>query len=102
MVFDGKIMDIRSITENSKTFRNQLIDKNNQLNRFCGREDITENHQTVCLYFHDASMFSEEKILKGYEGMKRILKINHTDPRLKDVVCIINKGDSIEVKEYNF
>ncbi len=102
MVFDGKIMDIRSVTDNSKTYRNQLIDKNDQLNRFCGREDITENHQTVCLYFHDASLFSEDKVTKGYEGMMRILKKTHSEPRLKDVVCVINKGNTIEVKEFNF
>lgn len=102
MVFDGKIMDIRSVTSESKSYRNQLKEKNNQLNRFCGREDVTENHQAVCLYFHDASLFSEEKVVKGYEQMKKMLKKVHSEPRLKDVICIVNKGNSIEVKEYNF
>lgn len=102
MVFDGKIMDIRSVTSDCKSYRNQLKEKNEQLNRFCGRKDVTENHQTVCLYFHDDKLFSEEKVIKGYEGMKNMLKKSHSEPRLKDVVCIINKGNSIEVKEYNF
>lgn len=102
MVFDGRTMDIRSVTSDCKTYRNQLLEKNDQLNRFCGREDITENHQALCLYFHDSSMFSEKKVIDGYKGMKTILKKKHREPRLKDIVCIINKGNTIEVKEFNF
>lgn len=64
MQMNGRLMDIRSITENNRhTIRNVLNKKNDQIRRFYNKTG--QSSDTVCLYFHDASMYSVEKVKNG-------------------------------------
>lgn len=50
---DGVKMDIRSVTGRG-WYSNIFVAKNKQLHRYNSREDVTEQVNSLCLYFHDA------------------------------------------------
>lgn len=60
MILDSNVMDLASITDEgyNGVFYSALRRKNHQLRKF---NDINKtDYNSVCLYFHDASMFSEK------------------------------------------
>ena len=92
LVLDGDIMDIASVTRDNVTFRNIINRKNNQLGRFNKNNDEIRCH-TLCMYFHEPSFYSSEKIIKG---MKAIIKGQHGKGFARNhivrIVCVI-KGE---------
>lgn len=102
MIFDGRLMDLASITSNSRDYRNQLLNKSRQLKKFNSREDITTEYHDVCLYFHDSSLFDEKKLIDGYQRMIGVLKSRNSSTPLKNVLCAILRKGKLELKEYNF
>lgn len=102
MVLDGKLMDLASITTNSQDYRNQFISKSRQLKKYNSRDDVTNENNYVCLYFHDASMFNEKKVIEGYRRMIGVKKSKHSSTPLKNIICAISQGDTLKFKEYNF
>lgn len=99
MILDGVRMDIKSITKNKDFYGSPLLDKNDQLIRFNARTDVHEVADTICLYFDDPTMFSPEKISRGYEYM--VSKTNQ-DIVVHHVVCIINSAKGLEIKTFDF
>ena len=99
MILDGVRMDIKSITKNKAFYGAAIRDKNNQLARYNARSDVYEPATTLCIYFDDPTMFTPEKITKGYEYMawktsKGIF--------IKRIVCFINSAKGLETKTFDF
>ena len=93
---DGRVMDIRSITQdNPRGYGGQLAAKNKQLGRF-NRHSETKS-DAVCLYFYDAKMYSEEKMLNGINYLKMQKKEDGTPItiRIKTIYCVVNGKDKI-------
>ncbi len=94
MFLDGIKMDLKSVTENSVNLRNQLKSKNNQLINY---NDLrSENNDAVCLYFHDASYFSYDKLAQGMQKLKDVT------PKvlIKRVFVLKNDGSDVELYEF--
>lgn len=95
---DGRIMDIRSITKDLPFYRNALKTKNRQLKNF--NREHGENANTVILYFHDASMYSREKIVLSIDKLKDIDAVDKDGNLLgrkitiyiKHIICITKEG----------
>lgn len=99
MILDGVRMDIKSITKNKDFYGSAIREKNKQLAKFNDRTDIHEKADTLCMYFDDPTMFSPEKIIKGYEYMKSKTSKNII---LQRVICVINSSKGLEIKEFSF
>ncbi len=99
MILDGVRMDIKSITKNKDFYGSPLLDKNDQLLRFNARTDVHEVADTICLYFDDPTMFSPEKISKGYEYM---ISKTTQDIVMHHAVCVINSAKGLEIKTFDF
>lgn len=71
-ILDGRLMDIKSITENRDSYEYALLKKNGQLLEF----NIEHNTQadTILLYFHDASYYEEKKITDSFSKLKALHK----------------------------
>ena len=87
---DGKIMDIRSITD-GRVYGNALIAKNKQLANVKKKTGLISN--CVCLYFHEPEMFSEEKLFHDAEWFKKKIKDEKRSQRIKHIYVVVN-GDS--------
>ena len=87
---DGKIMDIRSITQGG-LFGNALMAKNKQLANVKKKTGIISD--SVCLHFHDPNMFSEEKLLHDAEWFKQTIQNVGSTQRIKHIYVVVN-GDS--------
>lgn len=87
---DGKIMDIRSITQGG-LFGYALKSKNSQLGNVKKKTGIISD--CVCLHFHNPDMFSEEKLLRDAEWFKKTTKDAGTTQRIKHIYVVVN-GDS--------
>lgn len=96
ILLDDKIMDIRSITGKG-WYSNVFVKKNDQLRRYNARTDIEEKADTLCLYFHDASLFNEEKMRKSISFFRffRDNKGNLIDRHLKRIICVIRGKDKL-------
>lgn len=92
-IIDSVRMDIRSITENATDFRNRLTSKNNQLEKW-NRENPDNKSESVCLYFHNASWFSQEKMLLSINNAKAILQ-RRGKVSLKYVYCVVRGSAEI-------
>jgi hypothetical protein len=97
--FNGKMMDIRSIT-GSGEYVNALVSKNKQLKKYNARPDIDEPADSLCLYFHDPTLFSEDKMLYAIEHYKTYVfndgrKIT---PLIKNLYVVI-RGEN-EIRTY--
>lgn len=99
MILDGVRMDIKSITKNKDFYGSVLLDKNDQLIRFFARSDVHEMADTICIYFDDPTMFTPEKIMRGYEYMTLKTK---QDIYVHHVVCAINSAKGLEIKTFDF
>ena len=69
---DGVSMDIRSITQAKSNYVNALTAKNKQLERYNLRSDV-ERADSLCLYFHDPAMFSDDRIKASIRSYNRIM-----------------------------
>lgn len=99
MVLDGVRMDIKSITKNKAHYGSAIRAKNNQLVKFNARTDTHEYADTLCMYFDDPTMFSPDKITKGYEYMK---SKTSKDIQVHRIICIINSAKGLEIKTFEF
>lgn len=89
------LLDIASITSKRKHYLDTLNKKENQIARFVERRNITDNiPNSICLYFEDQSLYSENKI-------KRTIKhyIHRRDNfgkpiknKIHNIYCVINDG----------
>ena len=98
LLLDGKKMDIRSIT-GSGYYGGALLAKNQQIGKYNNRKDIDSPSDSVCLYFHDKSLFSEQKMNKSINYYKHFRKNDGTlvTQRIKHVFCVINGEKEILV-----
>ena len=94
---DGVMMDIRSITKQKRHYGSALRDKNRQLARYNARSDVHIPADTVCLYFHDGSMYHPGRITGGIKWMKK----QTSNVNLREVVCVLrNEDDTIEIRRH--
>ena len=94
LILDGRPMDIRTITTGEKnTIRNALSSKNRQLHSVEKKTGVKAN--SVCLYFHDSSMFKEDNVQQAINDYKNV----NRHQNIKHIVCVIN--DSNRVVEYD-
>ncbi|MBR4787865.1 MAG: hypothetical protein IK013_08360 [Bacteroidales bacterium] len=92
---DGRLMDIRSITKNNAhTIRNVLSTKNNQIKRFVSKTGMDAD--TVCLYFHDSTLYSKTLITAGIEEYVDLVK---TKNKIQHVICVV--AGNTNVIEFN-
>lgn len=98
MMMDDTLMDIRSVTGRG-WYSNIFVKKNEQLRRFNARADIEVKADTLCLYFHDPTLFNEVKMKKSIKFFRfyRDLAGNLLDKDLKRVYCVIRGKDEILV-----
>ena len=95
MYLDDVLMDLASITDNHDDYRSALWNKNKQLKGYNHRHNTTEN-ESVCLYFHDPSHFSYEKIVKGLQYVAK-----HTKRvRIKKVYVMLNDDSDLQLFEF--
>lgn len=98
MQLDGVMMDIRSITSKKRHYGSALRDKNKQLARYNARSDVRIAADTVCLYFHDGSMYHPSKITNGVKWLKR--QTRHL--QVKHIVCVVRKEDgSADIRRHD-
>ena len=94
MLLDGIMMDIRSVTKRKMHYGSHLSAKNKQLIKYNARSDVQIPADSVCLYFHDGSMYHPSKITKGIDWIKKQTR----DIAVKNVVCVVRKdGNSVEI-----
>lgn len=100
MKLDNITMDIRSITGKG-WYSHVFIHKNDQLRRYNSRVDIMEKADALCLYFHDPSLFDEQKMLKSINYFKfyRTESGELLEKHLKRVYCVIKGRDELLVYE---
>jgi hypothetical protein len=94
--FNGQLMDIRSITEKKESYRNALKAKNKQIGRY--NHTYNENADTVMLYFHDVSMFSETKVISSMNRLLDYNQKNNYATHILHIICVLNneKGEIIK------
>lgn len=88
---EGKLMDIRSITAKKEHYGAALKAKIKQLTNF--NKKTNENANTICLYFHDPVMYTEECIERGVKWIKQ--KFGENVP-LKEVWVVI-RGRGLKI-----
>ena len=95
-------MDIASITNDDTNIRNVLNNKNTQIKKYNNLDYVQEQADSVCLYFHDHSMFSKEKILNAVEEYKNFSFIDKKNGErkfpakcIKKIYCVINKNEGL-------
>ena len=91
---DGKIMDIRSITQGG-LFGNALMAKNKQLGNIKRKTGLVSD--CVCLHFHDPDMFSEEKLLHDAQWFKRTIKEVGSTQRINHIYVVVNGEDKLRI-----
>jgi hypothetical protein len=87
---DGVIMDIRSITQEGM-YGGALTAKNHQLGNVKKKTGLVAD--SVCLHFHDASVFSEERLIKDMNWYKEYIVKVGSKQRIKHVYVVVN-GES--------
>ena len=88
-------MDIRSITAPVVNYRNAILAKNKQIIKF---NDLSPEVRadSMILYFHDPMMYSEDKVIDGYEKAKKFHVPGQTNPvdmQIKHIICVV-KGEA--------
>lgn len=100
MELNGEAMDIRSITGHG-WYSHVFEKKNIQLSKYNAREDVKHPSNSVCLYFHDPSLFDHKKMVKSIKRFQhyRDKHGNLLDRKIEHVYCVI-KG-SKELLKYD-
>lgn len=98
MQLDGVMMDIRSITKKKRHYGSAILQKNAQLHGYNERSDVTVPADTLCLHFHDASMYHPGKIR---DGIKYTRKKSKHGLAVKNIVCVLRiDDDTIEIRRH--
>lgn len=98
MQLDGMMMDIRSVTKNKTHYGSHLKAKNKQLIKYNARDDVEIPADSVCLYFHDASMYHPSKISDSIDWLKDEVK----QIQVKNIICIMrHNDDEIEIRQHH-
>ena len=97
MQLDGRMMDIRSITGRSRWYTHAFLTKNKQLKKYNARPDIKEPANALCLYFHDASLFNEDYLLRSINKYKHFYGNNRQQviPVIKKLYVVIKGREDI-------
>ena len=91
---DGRIMDIRTITENNDhTILNGVRGKYLQLKKY--NETHDEKCDTICFYFREANWFSAEKIDSAIDEFLQYYRAEGRQPQVKHIVCIVKGATDI-------
>ena len=88
---DDKIMDIRSIT--TKNCGSALLSKNRQLGNVKYKTGIESD--SVCLYFHEGTLFSEDKLLNDIRWFKEKLYEHGNKQIIEKVYVVIKDAEEI-------
>ncbi len=75
-----------------------MYNKNKQVEKWNARPDVNVNAESFILYFHDSTMFSEEKMQNSIPFFHEKLIENGRKQHLKRVYCVIKGSD--EIKTY--
>lgn len=97
MIFDGVVMDIKSITKKKFNYGSAIKCKNSQLSKYNRREDIEITADTLCLYFHDADMYSDNCIT---EGIRWIRSKNFNISGIRHIICALRTSDGLKLITY--
>ncbi len=100
MILDGERMDIKSICSHSGFYQNQIKDKNKQLFKWNKQQNDTSD--TLCLYFHEKSMFHGENMNESYKRFTEMAKKNKHSVVVKNIICAIKDGDKLILKRYSY
>lgn len=90
MQLDGVMMDIKSITKKKRHYGSAIWSKNSQLLGYNLRSDVKIPADTLCLYFHDASMYHPGKIR---DGAKYTREKSKNGLAIKHIICVLRKDD---------
>ena len=91
---DGKIMDIRSITQYGN-YGNSIMAKNSQLGNVKRKTGLISD--CVCLHFHLNDMFSEEKLLKAIEWYKsKVIEYGSTK-RINHIYVVVKGAPDLKI-----
>lgn len=91
MLLDGELMDLVSVTNNSKNFKCQLGRKDKQLRSY--NKLHNQENNSVCMWFHEPSYYDISKV---YDGI-RLLKEYQGNTQIKRVYVLIKGGKEIIV-----
>jgi len=95
-IIDEKVMDIRSITSDSKNFGGAIKDKCKQLFKYNALEETTTKAHSMCMFFYEPSYFSETKIFEGVEKAKRYLGLERLP--IDEILCVFRDGTTRLIK----
>ena len=96
MALDGVLMDIRCITENKENYVNALTDKDKQLKKFNKRVGDAEASHSLCLYFHDPSMYDPERMEKTIDSYRKLSASRGREtPVIRKLYVVINGKDNV-------
>ena len=92
---DGRIMDIRSITENNDhTIRNGIAYKyRTQIKSY--NEIHNEKCDTICLYFREPSWYSAEKVKSEIDEFLQYYRAVGRQPQVKHIICVVKGASDI-------
>ena len=90
MTLDDVLMDLASIAENVTDYRSAISGKNKQLKKY-NRANNTSG-DAVCLYFHDPSYWSYNKLVDGLQRVAR-----YTSVAIKTVYVVLNDDSEMQV-----
>lgn len=96
LTFNNERVDIASITGNGY-YGWQMYNKNNQIEKWNARPDVTIDADSLILYFHDPSMFSETKMQQSIPFFLEQLNKNGKQQLIKKVYCVIKGSDNIKI-----
>lgn len=97
MMLDNKPCDIASVTTNRRHYGMVLVSKNKQIYRYNSRDDIDTTADTLCLYFHRASMYDEKRVRRSINYYLHFRKNDGKliDHNIKTIHCVVNGKDEI-------
>ena len=91
---DGRIMDIRSITT-SEYYGYALMAKNHHLGNVKKRTGLVSD--CVCLYFHEKTLFSDEKMLNDIEWYKSHVIEVGSKQRIHHIYVVVRGEQQLRV-----
>lgn len=97
MIFDGVVMDIKSITEKKYHYGSAIKGKNSQLFKYNLRDDIKIKADTLCLFFYEADMYTDICIT---EGLRWIRNNGYNISEIKYIICALRTTNGIRLIKY--
>ena len=87
---DDVVMDIASITEKETKYGSALMRKNSQIRK--ARQQSGDLSDSVLLFFHEPSFFSEQRLIKDIEWYKKYAPACGSEQRIHHVYVAV-KGE---------